>query len=181
MPPITRNITKTKQLSSKSKPPPPSKSHATLSKPKSASQKNHGSLTINRSNKASNKKTSRQPKVDFTNTKSVSSFISSSSDIFSNTDVTRHIRQLNSNSALYVASAHNSVRRVFSILLNHPSLSGLAEMVTDPLSDSQESNLVILTRGVKTRDKYNILNTCLLAVALELKKKTHSNVNLTKR
>ena len=80
-----------------------------------------------------------------------------------------------------MASAHNSVQRVFSILINHPTLSGLAEMVKDPLSTSEESNLIILTCGTKTRDKYNILNTALLAVALEMKKKAHSDVDITKR
>jgi hypothetical protein len=80
-----------------------------------------------------------------------------------------------------VASAHNSVSRVFSILLNHPTLSGLAEMQPDPLSSSDEFNLILLTRGTKTAAKYNILNTCLLAVAIELKLKNHNDVDLTKR
>ena len=111
----------------------------------------------------------------------MSKFITGSTDIFNNVTATNHIRKLNSNSADYVASAHNSVSRVFSILLNHPTLSGLAEMVPDPLSSSNEFNLILLTRGTKTAAKYNILNMCLLAVALELKLKNDNDVNLTTR
>jgi hypothetical protein len=184
MAPNTRNKTNSKISLSKTKAKAPIKAHATRAKSKSASQKNLASHSSSSKKKStpSIKKTNEPSKIDFSNTKSVSAFISKSTNLFSDVDVTQRIRKLNSSSALYVASAHNSVKRVFSILLNHPTLSGLAEMVTDPLSPSEkESNLILLIRGTKTHDKYNILNTALLAVALELKKKTHSNVNLTTR
>ena len=183
MPANTRNKGKSKQMLSKTKHKPPAKARTTSSKSKTICHSNRGrsSATIGQKAQPVKIKEKKGKPVDFSNAQSVSKFITGSTDLFNNETATNHIRQLNSNSALYVASAHNSVSRVFSILLNHPLLSGLAEMESDPLSSSEEFNLILLTRGTKTQAKYNILNTCLLAVALELKLKDKADVNLTTR
>ena len=57
------------------------------------------------------------------------------------------------------------------MILNHPTLSSLAEMVQDHFSSYKEPNLIILTRGTKMQDKYNILEYLSLGYCIGIEVK----------
>ena len=126
---------------------------------------------------------SKKRNIDFTNTSSVSEFISSSSSILSNDpNINNRLQTLDSNTTEYVNNANASVQRFFHLLSQHETLSPLTESIKDPAAPSQtEQQLIILTRGEKNQDKYNILNTPLTFIAMHTKKVGHEEVDMTKR
>ena len=76
----------------------------------------------------------------------------------------------------------NAVKHFFEILGSHPTLSDLAKEVPDPSADNDpEYQLIILCRGVKNSNKYNILNTSLLFVGMNMKLLGNDHIDLTKR
>ena len=76
-----------------------------------------------------------------------------------------------------------------TIISLHPTLSHLAEVITDPENNDGCDNarsckverLVVLTCGVKTAAKYTILNSCFLIYAQDLKMKKYKHVDITAR
>ena len=115
---------------------------------------------------------SKKRKINFTNTSSVSEFISSSFSILSNDpNINSRIQNLGSNRSNYVKSAEASVRRFFHVMSQHETLSPLTEAVKDPAAPLQtEHQLIILTRGKKNQGKYKISNTALIFIAMHTKK-----------
>ena len=119
--------------------------------------------------------------IDFLDAAAISGFISNSNVVVGDSD--ERIRNLNSNTSRYSLAKKNAFKKFFEALANHPSLFELAEEVDDPEcgEGEVEYRLIILCRGVKTKAKYNILNSALLVTASNVKKLTHSHVDLAKR
>ena len=119
--------------------------------------------------------------VDFSDPSAVSGFIATTNVLVGDSD--KRIHNLDSNTTCYAIAKKNAFKKFFEILSKHPSLHNLAKVIKDPECGSgvMEHCLIILCRGVKTKAKYNILNSALLVTASNVKKITHANVDLTKR
>ena len=119
--------------------------------------------------------------VDFLNAAEVSGFISNSNVVVGDSD--ERIRNLDSNTTRYSLAKKNAFKKFFDALSQHPSLFQLSEVIDDPECGEGETEyrLIILCRGVKTKAKYNILNSALLVTASNVKKLTHTHVDLAKR
>ena len=122
--------------------------------------------------------------LDTSSTAAVAAFLNQSNDLYStNSSTTAMLRKISSNSVNYIRSCDIVVSKFFQILTSNPNISFLANQVQDPeVEDGRlEFTLILLTRGVKTQAKYDILNLALLFWATNLKKKNHEHVDLTQR
>ena len=119
--------------------------------------------------------------VDFDSAAEVSNLISTS-NIFGS-ETTQRISKLQLNTPKYTTSLSGAVTHFFAILAKHPSIHHLADTIQDPSASegTMEYRLVFLVRGVKTQDKYNILNTSLLVAGMNLKLMKYDDVDITER
>ena len=119
--------------------------------------------------------------VDFTSAAAVSNLITTTNVFIGDSDERIAALQLNTKS--YISSVSNCIDHFFSILSKHPTLHHLAEKKQDPKCSegTLEYQLIILTRGDKTKDKYIILNSSLLYVGMNMKLQKYQHIDLTER
>ena len=115
---------------------------------------------------------------DFSNTQLLANFVENKVNILGNVDTNAVILNLTYTLRKYDAQKSCTIQQFYSIVSVHPCLSKLAEEVECPeQKDTVITKFVLLTRGVKTKSKNRIINTCLMLVAQKLRLKS-SDENL---
>ena len=112
---------------------------------------------------------------DFSCPRSLAMFIEKAETLFGNTETSQAIEDLTYTTREYSAQKIRVINRFYRIIAAHPTLSALAEFTQDPERDNEENKVtkfVLLTRGIKTKCKNKIVNTCLILVAQRLRLKS---------
>ena len=119
--------------------------------------------------------------IDYLDPGQVSNIINQTNVVIGDSD--DRIRNLVSTTKKYNLQKYNAYKKFFEAIANHPTLNHLAEEVVDPYcaDGSKEHRLIILCRGVKTKEKYNILNSALLVTAQNVKLASHQHVDISSR
>ena len=114
---------------------------------------------------------------DFSTAQSLAGFIEGATDILGDVDTTTALENLSYTNKKYNAEKTRVINRFYKIVSFHPSLTTLTESVTDPEQENGEriTRFVLLCRGVRTKPKKRIVNTCMMLVAQNLRKKDASS------
>ena len=143
------------------------------------------SSTSSATSSTSSSSSSESGVVDFSNISSVARLINTDHvAIYNNSHVTtEELRNLQMNTKGYTNQKARTVARFLTILSNHPNLSNLALSILDPHGDgvTEEYQFIILTRGTKTKAKYDVLNSVLLIFSLNAKMAGYEEVDLSER
>jgi len=118
----------------------------------------------------------------------VNNFISSAKFRFTESTDDGHIKRLDVSQLTYRNKAYqkqlnDNVIRAMEILSRHRQLGKLAEIIDDPESGNGkvEYLLIILTRGVKTKAKFELLNTALLIISHGYKRQGYETIDMLTR
>ena len=112
---------------------------------------------------------------DFSNPKSLAKFIETAEGIIGNVSTSSAIDSLTFTTRSYSAQKKRNIKKFYSIIAAHPTLSDLSDTLPDPEQDNNKNvitKFVLLTRGIKTPPKKRIVNTCMILVAQQLRLKS---------
>ena len=115
---------------------------------------------------------------DFTCPRALAAFIEASNGILGNEVTTDSLEKLTYTDRKYDAQKLRAINRFYFIISSHPSLSNLSALILDKEHESGTKRVprfVILCRGLKTDAKKRIVNTCLMFVAQNFRKRTESS------